>query len=426
MESHQKQVRFTGLLIMLLALTLAVAGVYAFRSLAIIPGILGLAFFLAYRPVFGTWPPFHKHSLMIVLGILALGGLSSLWSYDPSVSLERTGKMALAMIPALFLVSVAAALPPAAVQRFLWMIPASIAVLLGFLLVDLASDFSLWRAIKSIPAEQRIRTSDLNRPVVMVALFLFPAAFYVWRVVRAPSKRGALIVFFTGLLLTVFALSDSEASVFAFGAGLLALFLFPYRLRVAWYGAAVLFALCVFSAPWAVQWAFENHAETVHESAFLGQGGGHGAHRLEIYNFVGKRILKSPFYGYGIEGFRSKTFETDGIYYERGRSESVIHHPHNFALQAWIEFGLIGAVLAVAFACYLLRRIYALGHGLHQRFMMASFVAFFAIAAVTFNVWHGWWIGVCFILLVYLVLLDRVLAADRPESDQNKAGIKPE
>src|SRR5436190_23671517 len=78
---------------------------------------------------------------------------------------------------------------------------------------------------------------------------------------------------------------------------------------------------------------------------WLGYGQAFANNRLEIWDFVSRYALRHPLHGFGIEATRAvEAFDSQQIY----QKKATILHPHNFAIQMWIEFGLIGGLLAAA------------------------------------------------------------------------------
>jgi O-antigen ligase len=79
-------------------------------------------------------------------------------------------------------------------------------------------------------------------------------------------------------------------------------------------------------------------------------------------------------------------------------------HPHNGALQLWLELGGIGALLGAAL-------VFALGVAAARSSAPAVGAGMLASAAVTgmlsFGLWQAWWVASLLLALVALALLPR-------------------
>ncbi len=112
--------------------------------------------------------------------------------------------------------------------------------------------------------------------------------------------------------------------------------------------------------------------------------------RLETWAYAVGRMREHLFWGYGMDA--SSTF--DAVYNMNGFTLAYIPgHPHNAAIQIWLETGFIGAVLAVAALAAFGRRA---GAALAEdRWAAAAAAGAVMSAAVisllTMAAWSGWW-----------------------------------
>ena len=70
---------------------------------------------------------------------------------------------------------------------------------------------------------------------------------------------------------------------------------------------------------------------------------GSAGHRLLIWSFVGERIAERPLLGWGLDASRAIPGGKEEI---RPGLTRLPLHPHNAALQVWLELGMPGALLA--------------------------------------------------------------------------------
>jgi O-antigen ligase len=105
--------------------------------------------------------------------------------------------------------------------------------------------------------------------------------------------------------------------------------------------------------------------------------------RLDIWRFVSREILANPWLGWGVDA--SRAWPND-----------IPLHPHDAALQAWLELGALGALLMALFWGWIFTRIAVLVE--EDRSMgaaaAATAVAYLTIGALSFGVWQEWWLGV--------------------------------
>jgi O-antigen ligase len=76
------------------------------------------------------------------------------------------------------------------------------------------------------------------------------------------------------------------------------------------------------------------------------------------------------------------------------RSEPIPLHPHNIALQIWLELGLFGALL---FAAVLITIIFECAKKsrdpLNRAASLGLLSSFFIVALLSFSAWQAWWLS---------------------------------
>jgi O-antigen ligase len=130
-------------------------------------------------------------------------------------------------------------------------------------------------------------------------------------------------------------------------------------------------------------------------------------HRMVIWDFAGSRIAERPALGWGMEASRTipggrdapSTAQLDRLrvtdaerraWFASPNVQVLPLHPHNGALQVWLELGAIGALIAAALA-------WRLGLGAARAPCPPAATGALASAAVTamlsFGAWQAWWIA---------------------------------
>jgi len=332
-----------------------------------------------------------------VLGCLLFWGTASaLWSVD----LQRALVMA-ARLAGLFAAGLALAAAANCIKA-----PRRLTLLLlgGFVLgvamaaAELASDGAL-----SAPfTERAYQAARLNRGSVSFAILLLP-------ITAALVRDGPAIyplLFTTATAGMIFALAGTAAKA-ALVAGLpVGVLLYLARGRVA-HAAAVVSVLVIITAP--LTFARFERIPTLPETADaikLSAG-----HRLLIWSFAGDRIAERPLAGWGLDSARAIPGGKDLI--RPGQSWMPLH-PHNAALQLWLELGVPGAVL---FAMVIALLWMALARADWPRLYCAAAGASLTIALIAsfaaYGIWQEWWLGTLGISLFLILVMARV---ERPPS----------
>jgi O-antigen ligase len=123
-------------------------------------------------------------------------------------------------------------------------------------------------------------------------------------------------------------------------------------------------------------------------------------HRLLIWDFTLERIAERPLLGWGLDTSRAVPGGTDKrpIHYVVPWSEKPITHPdqnlplhpHNAALQIWLELGFLGAIVAML-AVWTLLRTQLLSS--RSGPMAGYIVCAMAIYCVAFGLMQSWWLA---------------------------------
>ena len=120
--------------------------------------------------------------------------------------------------------------------------------------------------------------------------------------------------------------------------------------------------------------------------------------RLDIWRFTSRLIVRRPLQGYGLDSSRA---------YE----PNIPMHPHDAALQLWLELGVVGPILMALFFAWLFHKVLRLGRNDPTWAAAACACAsvYLLIGAISFGIWQEWWLalGAAAIGLCALVLQSR-------------------
>jgi O-antigen ligase len=113
--------------------------------------------------------------------------------------------------------------------------------------------------------------------------------------------------------------------------------------------------------------------------------------RIEIWKTFGASVRENPVLGAGL-GVSPTFVERGPAPAAAGVDPSTVTlwHPHNAALQVWVELGAVGAVLGMIVVMLLLARIARLPGEL-RAVSLSLIAAVAAVSLVGHGAWQGWW-----------------------------------
>jgi O-antigen ligase len=251
--------------------------------------------------------------------------------------------------------------------------------------------------LSSLLSDRLYRPTRLNQASVSFALLELPASALM--IVLGHTIFGALLAAATGV--TISGLAGTAAKAVLLVGLTMALLLYRAR-RVVAGVALVISVIAITAAP--LTFARLERLRGLGEMAdgFKISAG----HRLLIWSFASDRIAERPLSGWGLDSSRAIPGGDDPI---RPGETWMPLHPHNAALQVWLELGAPGAVLfalVVAVVWGALARVkwpplFAAAAG---GSLTIAFVGCFA----TYGIWQEWWLGTMSFSLFLVLVMARV------------------
>ena len=360
------------------------------RGLAILPGLVALGLYAAWPALKFSIPrPLPGRSLWVpVILIISLAALSGFWSNDLQECLERSGKIALVLGPGILFTALLTKLDLFS-GRFWWIIPVTLAAGALMIWFENSFDYPVYRLLRGIGTGERVRRYELNRAMVVLVMCAIPCLSVLL------SRQRHRFIMTGGLLaciLGAFMVTESQSAQIALLVGVLSYILFPVKCRISWIALGILLCVGILTAPFLSIALF---SMVPHDA--VSSGGiwdfiksANMLPRLEIWDFASRYILEHPWLGYGVEATRRvPAFDNQQIY----QPGLTLLHPHNGVLQIWMEFGLLGALLAAAGMGLLVKRIANLKDFTSRRTALALLLAFLSVGVVGYGLWQGWWLG---------------------------------
>ena len=396
---------FPVMLMTALSLT-PVISIHFPRFIAFWPLIIGLG--TAYRFVFIKKELFRLSRIYyLCAGLISfLCLLSVLWSIAPMQALTDALRAGALLMLGGILVSSFHALESDDLKPYGWLLPA------GVILAALLCTFDLYHENLSIYkifhdySGRKLNTSVMNRGIICCVFAFFLSLPFIQALPWRDKHKFFLCAGSALSIVVMLVFGQSQAGQVAFVLGLIVYFVFPARRRFGYILLGLGLAAGMLATPYIVDFLYDRFIHYTPgndwaSEAFIGN-------RVEIWQFVMKYALHNPVYGYGIEatGYVPR-FDFEHFY---NRGDTVLH-PHNFSVQIWMEFGLVGVALASGVLGALLFVLYRVRDLFVRKALTALFVTVMLVWSMTYGTWQGWWIGE----LLFLLGTGSFLSTMRPD-----------
>ncbi len=225
----------------------------------------------------------------------------------------------------------------------------------------------------------------LNASAAILILMIWPASLHLWH-----RHRGAMVIAAFGLMALILSLMTYWTGLVSLIAGVIGAFCVYAIGRRAGIILAVLFALGVATAP--ILPATVLKPDTVVEA--VGDVPPPLMHRLHIWEFASQRIAEHPIRGWGMNASR---VIPEGKKIVEGKAWSgyvMPLHPHNAALQVWLELGGAGALLFGAFGVLVFLGVVR-PHipRAHSAAAAGQALTALALLSSSYGIWQSWWLA---------------------------------
>jgi len=173
---------------------------------------------------------------------------------------------------------------------------------------------------------------SLGHAAVPLILLSGPAAMIAWR--EGGPVIGGIILFLAGYVAFSFETEVNAAAFLLASFAAVLAYLWPRTLTSILFGSlAGAFIVLPLVMPGLVSALPEGFKEALPLSWLW---------RLEIWAFAGELVQEKLWFGHGMDASRVLNGEMNLAGYS---IERLPHHPHNAALQVWLETGLVGSLL---------------------------------------------------------------------------------
>jgi len=385
-------------------------------------GNLGFSVLMAAAGLasFAVVPPERRRSvgLALLFGLLALACVSSAWSVwrpdltrlDKPRNIQGLTAFKLVFQLALYGSAVAAmvAVRRAAARLGLTVLAVGLAVAVAVVLIEFLGSEHIYLAIKAAlhqTARPDLARRNIARAFYPLALFVWPVGLHLWRL--GGRWRGLAVFLLAGAVggAGAFRVDAPFLALAAGGVAVAAVLRFGRPAVIA--GMAVTTSYFLL-APLA----FVGHGAAGLAASAPGVAKASWGARLDIWRFTAGLIEQRPFLGWGLDASRS----FPGL---------IPLHPHDAALQIWLELGAVGAGLAATFFAWMFVRIelVRLRDSPLAAAAAGSLCGYLVIGALSFGVWQEWWLALGALTLVVFAALRNARRLSRPPSPSDQLAV---
>ncbi len=325
---------------------------------------------------------------LIIGGLLAWSLLSAAWAPEPLGSLDLWARFAVISLVGLVLLACArnlAAQRHGAVEKALMIGGGAFVVLLA---VEIVTDVAMTRILRGLLTDaDNVRMVMISRGTMIFAIFFWPCAYAIWRNINPAAAvafglaSGAALYF-----------SPSSIALLAICVAGCVFGIVCWRPKPAITVLGVLVVLAVAAAPILTTYLLSPELLT----STFGDLPNNWIHRLYIWQFAAEKIAERPFFGWGLDASRDIA---GGSQVVANLAPAMPLHPHNAALQLWLELGVPGVAIVLVLLGHLFKGLAGSGLPPSRMAVAAAMVsAYLVIANTGFGLWQNWWLAVAWLM----------------------------
>lgn len=396
----------------------AVPIVSIFSSNALVPlvSLVGVLTAVISYSETRNFPSFTKKQVCLTVAFFAWVSLASLWSVNPAEALKLDLRLIGVTIAGLLLLNAVEGQSQETKQHIAKALLVGVVLASILLLIEATLNAPITKTIKGKDLDAAMNLSRFNRGASFLGISL-------WIVAAIYAKKLPLLwrLIFPVLPLGLLYFAPSESSLLAVVLATSWYFFFYFCPKLGFRVLPALMIVSVLIMPFATRFVEPLYdAQSSQSIPFSAK------HRFFIWDYVSSQILDNPFRGWGFDSARD--YPNNGVENyvhvdvngnERALGGRIISlHPHNFALQVWLELGLIGAILVSVIIWSVFGYLKSLQ--LVERVeIQAMLVATFIVALLGYGIWQNRWFVMFFIFTAMLPLIPQKREKDPlPEVDE--------
>jgi len=335
------------------------------------------------------WPVPDRALVTLAALFVALVWISSFWTVDAGRTTRGALQITAIFVGSLVLLGQAQYLRDGSDWIFR---AAMVGAMAGAALavIDFLSGFPIMRHLVPHTDNMHAVAVKMDRGLAYLALLAWPLVAYSWTA-RLKRWTGALVA----LVIAAVGISYGTTAQLSILVGIVALAIATIAPAVIAMGLAIVSAAAALLTPFL---ALEFGPSLLPLAARIKPS---AVHRLEIWDYMSRRALERPLTGWGWWTAHVLPIRPDELARYHYVTPSGSPHPHGNWVQLWVETGIVGVTLGLAFALLIIWRAWRLPKPI-QPFALACCSSVFIIALASFDLaTDSWWailavIGVLF------------------------------
>lgn len=332
---------------------------------------------------------FHRRYAIILGCVLAWGLISLLWTLNPKGALLTAAQLCGVFLCTLILVGSPSAYSRATGHALL----AGFTVALSIYSIENVFNAPIQSLIGKAYTEPESLYSPFNRGLAVLVMLL-PAVVMTLR--RSRPFFCVIVIGWTAAVVFAYFGSAMKLALVV-ELAVFAVVLATPRIAVRIIGSlaaamilAAPFAANLFITPELVE-AVSRRSENISVQ-----------HRLVIWRFAAQNIMERPLTGWGLDSARVLREGKTPIRLHAKACQAPCYrvgellplHPHNMALQWWLELGVIGAAFGAALILSLFWTIAGSHFPIWDRALLAAQAAAgIVISGLSYGAWQSWWLS---------------------------------
>ena len=290
------------------------------------------------------------------------------------------------------------------------------------IMLDLLLDAGIRTNLASMVGDHPTSKSANYSRGILILLMLMP--ILVAALINTKKVILALIIFF--LVSSIVIIGPNDTAKLALFASIISAIIIYFFGPRSFVGFGLIVVLWILSAPiiaykitplisnidkmYESRWEDKGGVSFVEKKPWQSSSMGSSiVHRLVVWEFVGKEITKTPLLGTGLGTSRliGQNIELQVPLSKTNIKGAIPLHPHNNALEIWLELGILGAIIyagiwlvIIKFGIKLRAKSYILGTG-----ACASIVTLFIVSNLSFGVFQSWWIAIQALVFLIVILM---------------------
>ena len=268
-----------------------------------------------------------------------------------------------------------------------WALNISLFLASIFLIIEFLNDAVLYRWLSDRINDPEVALSRYNRVTSALVLFVWPASYWTYQKGNVVMAVSLIIVTCCAALLS----HSNSALVVSIMIPLVAVLTYFLPIFIFWSG---LFSLIIFAL--LSPFIFVSLLNWI--KPFSGSIPPSTLDRIEIWHRSAIAVFEAPWFGYGIGITRHLALPQE-LMEKYKYHVTPTTHPHNAAIQLWLELGLIGLFIFLLLLCFSVQPL--------RRIPLPCLSIALAVAAgviftslVSFGFWQETWLGIIGLLVI--------------------------